>query len=473
MAKVIVNEDNTWVQVFPGQEGYDTALEVGQITQVDSGSGTKENPYKGGTVVRDDKGKITVDNTASSLFGATRATNIEGLQDVPDELTGFDVGTGFAERSEDVKAVQQMLVNAGYNLGKFGPEGDGVDGAWGDVSQKALEDYLADRGSIISANEALGLLTGPAAIVTDDDDDDDDDSNKQTINAFKEWTLAQKQAAEAAAEANLQSAREILAGLVADFGLPSSLAETLNAELIRGESPTALAMRIRTTDEYKARFPAMAQRRELGLPAISETEYLNIERQYRSIMQAAKLPATFHDAPEDFDQWIAGDVSPQEFQERVTLAETARDSADQETRRLLTEFYNISDGDLTAYYLDPTRAETIFEDRRQLESAGLAAASRQIVGAALDVETAEALQKENVQRREIQQRLGQRRALTQTILGEDEALTASDIASAEFGLEGDDVTAMRRRREERATGFRGRSGALATASGITTLGEAE
>jgi len=473
MAKVIVNEDNTWVQVFPGQEGYDTALEVGQITQVDSGSGSKENPYKGGTVVRDDKGKITVDNTASSLFGATRATNIEGLQDVPDELTGFDVGTGFAERSEDVKAVQDMLVKAGYDLGKFGPEGDGVDGAWGDVSQKALEDYLADRGSVISANEALGLLTGPAAIVTDGDDDDDDDSNQQTINAFKEWTLSQKQAAEAAAEANLESAREILAGLVADFGLDPKLAETLNAELIRGESPTALAMRIRTTDEYKARFPGMAERRRLGLPAISETEYLGIERQYRSIMQAAKLPATFHDAPEDFDQWIAGDVSPQEFQERVTLAETARDSADQETRRLLTEFYNISDGDLTAYYLDPTRAETIFEDRRQLESAGLAAASRQTVGAALDVETAEALQKENVQRREIQQRLGQRRALTDTILGEDEALTASDIASAEFGLEGDDVTAMRRRREERATGFRGRSGALATASGITTLGEAE
>jgi hypothetical protein len=471
MAKVIVNEDNTWVQVFPGQEGYDTALEVGQITVVDSGTtNDPTNPARGGTVLRDDKGKITVDTTASSLFGATRATNIEGLQDVPDELTGFDVGTGFAERSEDVKAVQQMLVDAGYDLGKFGPEGDGVDGAWGDVSQKALEDYLADRGSIISANEALGLLTGPAAIVTDDDDDD---SNEDTINAFKEWTLAQKQAAEAAAAASLQSAREILAGLVADFGLPSSLAEKLNAELIRGESPTALAMRIRTTDEYKARFPAMAQRRELGLPAISETEYLNIERQYRSIMQAAKLPATFHDAPEDFDQWIAGDVSPQEFQERVTLAETARDSADQETRRLLTEFYNISDGDLTAYYLDPTRAETIFEDRRRLESAGLAAASRQIVGAALDVETAEALQKENVQRREIQQRLGQRRALTQTILGEDEALTASDIASAEFGLEGDDVTAMRRRREERATGFRGRSGALATASGITTLGEAE
>lgn len=341
----------------------------------------------------------------------------------------------------------------------------------------AEEERLAAEKA--AEEERLAAEKAAEDAAEDEEDAEDDsaqqiiDSNQRVIDALKQSTLAQKQAAEAAAEANLESAKDILEGLVADFGLPSSLAETLNAELIRGESPTALAMRIRTTDEYKARFPAMAQRRELGLPAISETEYLNIERQYRSIMQAAKLPATFHDAPEDFDQWIAGDVSPQEFQERVTLAETARDSADQDTRRLLTEFYNISDGDLTAYYLDPTRAETIFEDRRQLESAGLAAASRQIVGAALDVETAEALQKENVQRREIQQRLGQRRALTDTILGEDEALTASDIASAEFGLEGDDVTAMRRRREERATGFRGRSGALATASGITTLGEAE
>ena len=472
MAKVIVNEDNTWVQVFPGQEGYDTALEVGQITQVDSGSGSKENPYKGGTVVRDNKGKVTVDNTASSLFGATRATNIEGLQDVPDELTGFDVGTGFAERSEDVKGVQQMLVDAGYDLGKFGPEGDGVDGAWGDVSQKALEDYLADRGSVISGNEALGLLTGPAAIVTGDDDDDDDDSNQKTIDAFKEWTLSQKQAAEAAAAANLQSAREILAGMMEEFGLPSSLTDKLNAELVRGESPTALAMRIRTTDEYKARFPGMVSRRTLGLPAITEAEYLDLESQYRSIMRAANLPPTFHDAPEDFTTLIAGDVSGQELQQRVALAESARETANQDIITELQDNYGLTEGDITAYYLDPGVAKNIFEERRMYEAAGLSVAATQAIGEGLEVKTAEALQRENIQRREIQSRLGQRAGLTEDLLG-SEGMSATGIAEAEFGLDVDEATRLRRLREARLAPMMGGGSALTTAKGITGLGAAE
>ena len=276
----------------------------------------------------------------------------------------------------------------------------------------------------------------------------------------------------AALETDIKGSKAIIADTLALYGLPASLATTLNNALVGGESGTAIAMQIRETPEYAARFPAMAQRRELNLPAVSEADYLNLERNFRTIMQAAKLPSTFHDAPEDFDQLISGDVSPQEFQERVTLAEVARDSASTETRRLLNEFYDISEGDLTAYYLDPTRAETIFEDRRRMESAGLAAASRQTIGQDLTVGTAEALQAENVQRREIQQRLGQRVGLTDQLLGEEEALTASTIAEAEFGLDVESATRMRRRREERTTGFTGRSGALTTAGGVTSLGEA-
>lgn len=159
MSKVIVNEDNTWIQVFPGQEGYESALEVGTILSVDGGAGSPESPHHGGTVVRDKDGRITVDNTASNLFGATRATNIEGLQAVPDELEGFEYGTGFGVGDSSVEELQQMLVDQGYNLGSFGPLGDGVDGAWGNVSQAALDDYLGKREDIIEANAGLGLLT--------------------------------------------------------------------------------------------------------------------------------------------------------------------------------------------------------------------------------------------------------------------------------------------------------------------------
>ena len=74
--------------------------------------------------------------TASTLFGATRATNIENLQPVPELLTGFEYGTGFSTAGDtDVKELQQMLVDQGYNLGSFGPQGDGVDGKWGNVSR--------------------------------------------------------------------------------------------------------------------------------------------------------------------------------------------------------------------------------------------------------------------------------------------------------------------------------------------------
>ena len=347
---------------------------------------------------------------------------------------------------------------------------------WDEGLQRCVDDEPADDRPPMPSSEGL---TGTQHWVWlevakrwDIAGEEEDDGDSESVNAFKQWTLSQQQATQAAAEAGLESAQQILAGLVADFGLPATLAAKLNAELVRGESPTALAMRIRQTEEYAGRFPAMGQRRELGLPAISETDYLNIERQYRSVMQAAKLPSTFHDEPADFTEWIAGDVSPQEFQERVVLAETARDSADAETRRLLSDFYDISDGDLTAYYLDPTRAETIFEDRRRLESAGLAAASRQTVGQALEMETAEALQAESVQRREIQQRLGQRAGLTGELLG-SEAMTASEIAEGEFGLDVEAIATLRRRREGRVAGFRGTAGALTTGAGITGFGAAE
>ena len=166
MARVVINEDNSWVQVFPGQEGYESAQEVGQILNVDSGSGSPDAPYRGGSVVRDDEGKIVTDNTASTLFGATRATNIENLQPVPELLTGFEYGTGFSTAGDtDVKELQQMLVDQGYNLGSFGPQGDGVDGKWGNVSQAALEDYLSNREDVISSNSGLGILTSPVAVV--------------------------------------------------------------------------------------------------------------------------------------------------------------------------------------------------------------------------------------------------------------------------------------------------------------------
>lgn len=47
--------------------------------------------------------------------------------------------------SDKVRAMQQKLRAAGYDLGNYGPEGDGVDGKWGKKTQAAYDAYKADQ----------------------------------------------------------------------------------------------------------------------------------------------------------------------------------------------------------------------------------------------------------------------------------------------------------------------------------------
>ena len=272
--------------------------------------------------------------------------------------------------------------------------------------------------------------------------------------------------------AGQESSTDILADLVQRYGLPSTITDFLTEQMIAGESELGIAQKIRARPEYAARFPGMAVRRELNLPAISEAEYIGLERSYRSIMRAANLPANFHDGPEDFTNLISGDVSAQEFQQRVTLAESARDTANQDIITELQDNYGLTTGDITAYYLDPKAAQNVFEDRRKFEAAGLSVAATQAIGEGLEVQTAEALQRENIQRREIQSRLGQRAGLTEDLLG-SEGMSATQVAEAEFGLDVDEATRLRRLREARLAPMMGGGTALTTAKGITGLGAAQ
>ena len=272
--------------------------------------------------------------------------------------------------------------------------------------------------------------------------------------------------------AGQESSTDILADLVQRYGLPSTITDFLTEQMIAGESELGIAQKIRARPEYAARFPGMAVRRGLNLPAISESEYIGLERSYRSIMRAANLPANFHDGPEDFTNLISGDVSAQEFQQRVTLAESARDTANQDIITELQDNYGLTTGDITAYYLDPKAAQNVFEDRRKFEAAGLSVAATQAIGEGLEVQTAEALQRENIQRREIQSRLGQRAGLTEDLLG-SEGMSATQVAEAEFGLDVDEATRLRRLREARLAPMMGGGTALTTAKGITGLGAAQ
>ena len=276
------------------------------------------------------------------------------------------------------------------------------------------------------------------------------------------------------------AARDVLGSLLRDmFGNDprfanevAALTTQLNDLMIKGASELEIVQEIRGSTQYATRFPGMAARAAAGMPAISEAEYIDLERNYRNLMRTSGIEERFYQDPKRFGELIAGDVSAAELQSRVALAEEAASSADPEVVRQLEEFYGIDRAKLVEYYLDPEEAVNLFEEERRLAAAGLSAAAIGTVGQGFTQNVAERLEQENIQRREVQQRLGQRIGLTDRLLGEEEALTASEIAEAEFGLDAEAITQMRRRREERTAAFGG-GGVLSTRGGISGLGAAD
>ena len=277
------------------------------------------------------------------------------------------------------------------------------------------------------------------------------------------------------------AARDVLGSLLRDmFGNDprfanevAALTTQLNDLMVKGASELEIVQEIRGSTQYATRFPGMAARAAAGMPAISEAEYIDLERNYRNLMRTSGIEERFYQDPKRFGELIAGDVSAAELQSRVALAEEAASSADPEVVRQLEEFYGIDRAKLVEYYLDPEEAVNLFEEERRLAAAGLSAAAIGTVGQGFTQSVAERLEQENIQRREVQQRLGQRIGLTDRLLGEEEALTASEIAEAEFGLDAEAIAEMRRRREERTAAFSGAGGVLTTRGGITGLGVAE
>ena len=114
----------------------------------------------------------------------------------------------------------------------------------------------------------------------------------------------------------------------------------------------------------------------------------------------------------------------------------------------------------------------MIEERRRLQTAGLAAAAERTVGQRLDIETAEELQREGVTRQAVQQQLrGREELMTQTIgearMGRGD-ITASELAAAEFGLDRETAGRVSQARQQRAAAGAARSGAIITGEGIAT-----
>lgn len=105
----------------------------------------------------------------------TLPTDIEGLSldlsTLPKDIRISDILDNKDNRElitrgshgESVEEFQKILKDLGYDLGEFGPKGDGVDGKFGRVTKDAIKSFQKDHGlkvdGIIGINTATALST--------------------------------------------------------------------------------------------------------------------------------------------------------------------------------------------------------------------------------------------------------------------------------------------------------------------------
>jgi hypothetical protein len=185
-------------------------------------------------------------------------------------------------------------------------------------------------------------------------------------------------ASAATADKNAQNnAYEYLRRMFEGYGL-GTLAPKILEMVQKGYDGDTIALMLQDTQEYKERFKANEERRKKGINVLSPGEYIALERQYRQLLSTAGLPDGFFDQNDDFTNWIAGDVSPAEVQERVGMASQALYNSDPYYIQNLRSF-GLGDGDMVAYMLDSKRALPLLQKTVKAAQIG-AEASRNSLG---------------------------------------------------------------------------------------------
>jgi hypothetical protein len=187
-----------------------------------------------------------------------------------------------------------------------------------------------------------------------------------TNSALSAQQYADQQAAKLAADSalqNRQSAYDILLNEFNKYGL-GSLVEPLKGLIQSNVSPSQFALELQNTDAYKKRFAANQDRIAKGLRALSPAEYIGLEDQYQNVMRNYGLPANYYakdslGTQSGFNQLLGNDVSAAELEDRVMTAQSRVVNANPEVKQALRQFYpDITDGDILAYSLDPSKALT-------------------------------------------------------------------------------------------------------------------
>ena len=135
--------------------------------------------------------------------------------------------------------------------------------------------------------------------------------------------------------------------------------------IMKATSIASMPDALRSSQAYRTRFSANDARIAKGLSALSPAQYLAKEDAYQNLMRNYGLPASYYTPglygkQEGFDKLLANDVSAVELEDRISTAQKRVLNANPEVLSAIKNFYgdSITNGDILAYTLDPTKALT-------------------------------------------------------------------------------------------------------------------
>ena len=302
--------------------------------------------------------------------------------------------------------------------------------------------------------------------------DQEDPNSASAVQRQADAAAAKRDQDQRDAEARLREAErqnqqmnatETLRGILDSYGL-MSLYNRVVEFVKQGYEPESIMVLIRTTPEYKQRFPAMEGLAQKGR-ALSEAEYIQYEQTAAQLETRYGLPKGMITG--NVTDLLTNDISATELNDRVVLASAAALQAPKELRDTFREYYGIDEGGLTGYFLDPKIATPLLE--RQAASA-LIGGEAKMQGVNVGVQTAEQLQSLGVSQE--QARTGFADVANASGLSSGAGETVSQGELIQGSLAGNAEAARKRERVagSRAAAFQGSSGFSSSAKGVGGLG---
>ena len=230
---------------------------------------------------------------------------------------------------------------------------------------------------------------------------------------------------------------------------------------------------LKDTKVYKDRFVGNVALEKAGKATYTITDYLDFEKGYKDAMQGSGLPATFYDSPDDYAAFMVGDTSVAEVKRRVDNGFRLVKDANPEVIKQMKSLYNVSDGDLAAYFLDPKKGTEILE--RQAAAADRSAQAQLQAGMQLTSTQAEGLVADKVSSQSAKEgftEIGQSQGLYSNLIGENDAITQEEQIGATFGTNQAAAQRVAQRKRRRAAEFDTGGSYSANAAGIQGLGSA-